>query len=513
MPSLRRYLPISAAAVLCFSALSLVEGGQNTTNSHVEAIRFWSFGDVTRIAVETVGEYKVASDQIGNPDRIYFDLDGLHPPSTVRRGVQTINVGDPRVKQIRIAEVKPGKTRIVFDLEGPSDVVSSQLVNPERLMIEIRHKGSNATVSTTRSTTGSQRIDLAAATGDLDRDPALAKDMRADKPSTPPVSGTALLTPPNVPVNVPNAGLLNGPAGLPGRITPLPLPSAQPSIPGTATPAPATTTKEPAATASSRTPRSNVTGVSAATNDSTGDHSLVRVFGLKLGRVVIDPGHGGKDVGSVGPNGLLEKDLALDVALRLGKMITQKLGAEVIYTRSDDTFIPLEERTAIANRQKADLFISVHANSSTEVTVTGVETYYFNLNSDKKGLELAMRENAASGSSISDLNDLLHRAVLQTKLEESREFAQKVQESLCANSIKMNARARNRGVRQAPFMVLIGATMPSILAEIGFVSNPRDERLMKRADQRQKIADALLKGVTQYAGTLSHLQLARAGSD
>ncbi|HMF74279.1 MAG TPA: N-acetylmuramoyl-L-alanine amidase, partial [Bryobacteraceae bacterium] len=277
--------------------------------------------------------------------------------------------------------------------------------------------------------------------------------------------------------------------------------------------APATTTKEPAATASSRTPRSNVTGVSAATNDSTGDHSLVRVFGLKLGRVVIDPGHGGKDVGSVGPNGLLEKDLALDVALRLGKMITQKLGAEVIYTRSDDTFIPLEERTAIANRQKADLFISVHANSSTEVTVTGVETYYFNLNSDKKGLELAMRENAASGSSISDLNDLLHRAVLQTKLEESREFAQKVQESLCANSIKMNARARNRGVRQAPFMVLIGATMPSILAEIGFVSNPRDERLMKRADQRQKIADALLKGVTQYAGTLSHLQLARAGSD
>ena len=260
-------------------------------------------------------------------------------------------------------------------------------------------------------------------------------------------------------------------------------------------------------------PPSPITAITAAKSDSTGDRSLVRVFGLKLGRVVIDAGHGGHDSGTVGPNGLMEKDLVLDVALRLGALITKQLGAEVVYTRSSDVFIPLEERTKIANDHKADLFISVHANSSAEPAATGVETYYFNLNADKVGLDLATRENASADSSISDLNDLLHRAVLQTKLEESREFAQKVQASLIANSAKSNVKVRDRGVRQAPFVVLIGATMPSILAEIGFVSNPHDERLLRRNDTRQHIAEALMKGVMQYANSLSHNQMARAKSE
>ena len=243
------------------------------------------------------------------------------------------------------------------------------------------------------------------------------------------------------------------------------------------------------------------------------DPSLVRVLGLKLGRVVIDAGHGGKDTGTIGPNGLLEKDLVLDVALRLGKLIHQRLGAEVLYTRSEDTFIPLGERTAIANRAKADLFISILANSSSDSSATGVETYYFNLHGDKKATDVAMRENATDENAISDLNDLLKRAVLQTKLEESKEFAQRVQDALAANSVRMNSKAHDRGVRRAPFVVLIGATMPSILAEIGFVSNPRDERQLKRNDQRERIAQALLKGVTEYADTLSHPQLARVGSN
>jgi N-acetylmuramoyl-L-alanine amidase len=244
--------------------------------------------------------------------------------------------------------------------------------------------------------------------------------------------------------------------------------------------------------------------------DSTGDRSLVRVFGLKLGKVVIDPGHGGHDTGTIGPNGLMEKDLVLDVALRLGKLIQQQLGARVVYTRSDDIFIPLEERTKIANEEKADLFISIHANSSPVASATGVETYYFNFASDKSGVDLAMRENATSSSSISDLNDLLHNAVLKAKLEESREFAQKVQTSLSTMAVKMNSRSRDRGVRKAPFVVLIGATMPSILSEIGFVSNIHDENLLKKSDQRQKIADALYKGIAQYASSLSHVQMARS---
>jgi N-acetylmuramoyl-L-alanine amidase len=199
--------------------------------------------------------------------------------------------------------------------------------------------------------------------------------------------------------------------------------------------------------------------------------------------------------------------------VKLGKMITQQLAAEVVYTRSGDIFIPLEERTKIANNEKADLFVSIHANSSPEKTATGVETYYFNLTADKAGLDLATRENAASASSISDLGSLLHKAVLQTKLEESREFAQKVQASLWTSSLKINTKSRDRGIRQAPFVVLIGATMPSILAEIGFVSNPHDERLLRRSDQRQKIAEGLFKGISTYASSLSHLQIARTKSE
>jgi len=482
------------AALVCASVLAL-EG-----QAHVEAVRYWSFGDVTRIAIQTQGDYTIASDQIENPWRVYFDLTGLRPPATVRHGIQTILVKDRLVKQIRVAEVSPSKTRIVFDLTGPAEVSSSQLVNPDRLMIEIRPKGTSLpALAVAHSTTGSQRVNLSA------NDAAPAGDI-----VTLPDAQTGKIA------SKPRVSTIQRPDGLVVQQTSRPsipitaLPVSSPAPEPAAHPAIATTTPPPVLVPPVA---SKVVGVAAAAKkDSAGDRSLVRVFGLKLGKVVIDAGHGGHDTGTIGPNGLMEKDLVLDVALRLGKLITQQLGTQVVYTRSDDTFIPLESRTQIANEEKADLFISVHANSSPEPSATGVETYFFNLTSDKTGLDLASRENATSTSSISDLNDLLHRAVLQTKLEESREFAQRVQASLWACSVRMNSRSRDRGIRQAPFVVLIGATMPSILAEIGFVSNPHDEKLLRRPEERQKIAEALFKGVSQYATSLSHVQMARAGS-
>jgi len=476
-------LPRSTLAIL-IAAITLAPyaSAQNAGAARIEGIRFWSFGDVTRIAVETSGDYKLATDQIENPSRVYFDLNGLHAPSSSHAGMQTIPVGDRRIKQIRLAEVASGKTRIVFDLECPVEVISSQLVNPDRLMIEIRPKGTSlAALTATRSVTRSQRVDLSAKRSATDSDL-----IAAVVPAKPGPDDASART-----------------GDLASNVTRVSVP-----IP-TRTESPSGNEAEPRRTSASPA----VANAAAAKRNSSGESSLVRVFGLKLGRVVIDAGHGGKDTGTVGPNGLMEKELVLDVALRLGRLITERLGAEVVYTRSGDTFIPLEERTKIANDQRADLFISVHANNSGESTATGVETYYFNLTSDKKGLDLATRENATSGSSISDLGDMLHRAVLQAKLEESREFAQKVQQALWVNSARMNNKAHDRGVRQAPFVVLIGATMPSILAEIGFVSNPHDEKLMKRPDQREKIAEALLRGVTQYANSLSHTQMARVGSD
>ncbi|MEK7754626.1 MAG: N-acetylmuramoyl-L-alanine amidase, partial [Acidobacteriota bacterium] len=246
-----------------------------------------------------------------------------------------------------------------------------------------------------------------------------------------------------------------------------------------------------------------------AKKNSRGERSLTRVLGLKVGRVVIDPGHGGHDRGSTGPTGLTEKELVLDLAKRLGALIEEQLGSEVVYTRTDDTFVPLETRTELANQAKADLFLSIHANSSPFKTVTGVETYYLNFTTSRADLEVAARENATSQKSIHELTELLQKIALKDKLEESREFASKVQSSLHSASLRQNSRSRNRGVKKAPFVVLIGASMPSVLVEIGFVSNARDEALLKKPDHRQRVAEALYKGLSQYAGTLSHFQVAQ----
>jgi N-acetylmuramoyl-L-alanine amidase len=247
-----------------------------------------------------------------------------------------------------------------------------------------------------------------------------------------------------------------------------------------------------------------------AKRNASGERSLTRALGLKLGTVVLDPGHGGQDVGTRGPSGYYEKDLVLDVCLRLGALITQRLGSDVVYTRDDDTFIPLEQRTRIANEHKADLFLSIHANSSPVRSVSGVESYYLNFSTSRTAMDLASRENAGSGHTIFDLKELIQKIALKDKIEESREFANDIQNSLYSISAKSNAAAQNRGLKRAPFVVLIGASMPSVLAEIGFLTNPADEAMLRTEQHRQKIAEALYKGVASYVETLSHFQVAQS---
>jgi N-acetylmuramoyl-L-alanine amidase len=242
---------------------------------------------------------------------------------------------------------------------------------------------------------------------------------------------------------------------------------------------------------------------------ANGERSLIRALGLKIGKIVVDAGHGGHDTGTIGPNGLQEKDLTLDVALRLGKLLETKLGADVIYTRDDDTFIPLETRTAIANQNEADLFISVHANSSRDKDARGVETYYLNFTSSAEALEVAARENAVSEKSIHELQDLVKKIALKEKIEESREFASEVQRSLYGGLSAKSPAMRNRGVKKAPFIVLIGANMPSILAEISFLSNATDERKLQTPEYRQKVAEYLYRGITRYVGGLSGVKIAK----
>jgi N-acetylmuramoyl-L-alanine amidase len=276
------------------------------------------------------------------------------------------------------------------------------------------------------------------------------------------------------------------------------------------TSAPTAIAVAPRAKGKKKKKQSDTTEASAHEAEPTalGDRSLTRTLGLKIGRIVVDAGHGGHDTGTIGPNGVMEKDIVLDVALRLGRLLETRLGADVIYTRDDDTFIPLETRTAIANEHQADLFISIHANSSSDPDARGVETYYLNFTSSPDALEVAARENAVSQKSIYELQDLVKKITLKDKIEESRELATDVQQSLYGGLAIRRSTLRDRGVKKAPFVVLIGANMPSILAEISFVSNPTDEAKMNTPEYRQRIAESLYKGIAKYAGGLSGVKVA-----
>jgi N-acetylmuramoyl-L-alanine amidase/type II secretory pathway predicted ATPase ExeA len=230
-----------------------------------------------------------------------------------------------------------------------------------------------------------------------------------------------------------------------------------------------------------------------------GQPSLARELGLKVNRIAIDAGHGGSDTGTTGPRGLLEKNLCLDVALRLGRLIEENIpNAEVIYTRKDDRYVALEERTAIANAANADLFISIHANSSESRATRGVETYYVSLANSRESRELATRENALAESSLHNLPELIKKITGNAKQTESKQLAGNIQSALAQRLQMVSQQETNRGVKQAPFVVLTGANMPAVLTEISFVSNASDESLLLESSQRQRVTEGLYRGVATY---------------
>jgi N-acetylmuramoyl-L-alanine amidase len=236
-----------------------------------------------------------------------------------------------------------------------------------------------------------------------------------------------------------------------------------------------------------------------------GSYSLARQLGLGARRIVIDAGHGGHDPGTIGHGGLQEKDLVLDVALRLDRLVRQELGAEVVLTRATDVFIPLEERTGIANTRGADLFLSIHANASRNAHARGIETYFLNFARSPHAEEVAARENAISPATLKDLQNLVKAIATNSKIDESRDFAAAVHESMVAG-VRHEHEVLDRGVHTAPFYVLIGANMPAVLAEIAFVTNPDDEKRLRTTDYREVLAQSLLRGVKAYLEALNRTQ-------
>ncbi len=493
------------AAILLLASTVVAAEPRQPSRLEVTAVRYWSLADTTRIAIEITGEVQVRSDRVQDPDRIFFDFVGARPYIEGKRMFST-EVGNKLLKRIRVAETVPGVTRVVLDLESAVEFTVSHLDNPSRMIIELR--GAQGVPAPDRTLQAAEREPepVRREVAPLRREPL---PMREPQRREAPAPAVTIAEPPPLKPEVAKTQA----ARMAAKV--VTSPTVMLPEPPAPSPAPASplSTPDDGAVASAGARKAVPRAVPKAAHVmSDGERSLIRALGLKINRVVIDPGHGGADQGTVGRRGVMEKELVLDVAKRLGKLIEERMGSEVIYTRSDDTFIPLQARTQLANEKKADLFLSIHANSSPHPKIGGIEVYYLNFTRSADALDLAARENASSEKSVYELRDLIQTITLHDKIEESKEFASKVQSTLQTFETRYNAAAKNRGVKKAPFVVLIGASMPSVLAEIGFLSNAREEQLLKRPDHRQKLAEALYQGVTRYSESLSHFQVAQRAS-
>ena len=525
--------------------------------AQVTGIRHWSTSTYTRVAIDLGDEVQYQAARVENPDRIFFDLHHSHLAPQLA-GKSFVVTDDGFLTKIRAAQFSGDVTRVVLDVHEVTEYSAFLLPNPYRLIIDIHGKRSNEQETSEQPAAANEEH-----VGTTSVRAPVPSDAVPPLISSPPQSASATQEDHYVPPSrrntvttaaasstEPSSGLPPMPVtdgsaafGLPPKrddksasaSTVAPPRVVIPSKPSASKPVPNTTTSHTndagvAVAAVSRQP-GKVEATSAPTSQpisdrskspvarssahvhgspaqaapptSDGETSLVRALGLKIGRIVIDAGHGGHDSGTLGVDGIEEKDVVLDVALRLGKLLHDRLGAEIVYTRADDTFIPLETRTAIANKAQADLFISVHANSSPDDSARGVEVYYLNFTSDPDAMRVASRENAVSTQSVHELSDLVKKIALKDKIEESHELAADVDESLYRGLARGNEGLKNRGVKKAPFVVLIGANMPSILAEISFVTNERDAEKLSRPEYRQRVAESLYGGVAKYASSIN----------
>lgn len=414
----------------------------------IRDVRRSELPDGIRITIELDGETAYHSEKIENPSRVFFDL--KHAIAAASLVDATLKFDDDLVREVRFGR-HPDATRIVMDMAGAESYSVFTLYEPYRVVVDFKRAANAKPASTAAS--------------------------RPAPPPPAPADTKALAVPPSA-----------------VRTPPSPTPAQQLDAPAArdAEPVPS------APTVASAPP-------SAPSANANGQFSLARQLGLGVSRIVIDAGHGGHDPGAKA-NGLTESELTLDVALRLQKLLAKQPGIEVVMTRATDVFIPLEERTKIANREDADLFLSIHANASRNGKARGVETYFLNFATNPEAEAVAARENAGSSQSMHKLPEIVRAIALNNKIDESRDFADMVQRAMVRRLSTRNQALRDIGVKQAPFVVLIGAEMPSVLAEMSFVTNRQDATLLKTGAYRQQIAEALLDAVLRYQQSLKKMR-------
>jgi N-acetylmuramoyl-L-alanine amidase len=529
-PTERLTLPSTIRNVAAVAAPAVAIAGPTAT---IRGIKRTVLPDAVRIVIELDSEVEFHEERIASPDRLFLDLTPARASPALRNQTLRFQGDADVVRQIRLGSHENRTTRVVLDAGGVATYSVYAIYNPYRLVVDCVRGNAPEPVrplldAKVLAPTWTRRLPSVAPHGASTirdalaivpvKSPVTPLVVAAPPPAPKPIvvdesrAATARLTAPPVVVSPPpllavrplapawsrrlSPTVPRSTAAIEAAVASLPPPPpASPLGPGTVAPE-----KLPATTTSSGS--TSTFGVaSPPAKNSNGRFSIARQLGLGVSRIVIDPGHGGHDPGAMGKD-VSEAELVLDVALRLEALLEKLPGVEVVLTRRTDDFVPLQERTAIANREGADLFLSIHANASESSQARGVETYFLNFANNLSAAGVAARENAASGQAMAALPDLVKMIALNNKLDESRDLATIVQRSMIERLRGANKSLKDLGVKQAPFVVLIGAAMPSVLAEVSFVTNPQDAKQLRSSAYRQRIAEALLNGVRKYQSSL-----------
>ncbi|MFQ5913588.1 MAG: N-acetylmuramoyl-L-alanine amidase [Nitrospinota bacterium] len=409
----------------------------------VTDVRVWSTPRYARVVIHLKGRAPFAYDRLGSPDRIYVDIQG----AALRLGKKDRTIeGKGVLKAVRIGLNTRTIARIVLDLKAIESYRVFSLAAPSRIVVDVEAPPPKAAAEKPKLTA---------------RKPPPVPEPKPNSPSAPEQKARRTLGEP---------------------------PVGSPSVPPESVKAPSPPPKREAAV-------------------SPDEMSLAERFRRGLGKIVLDPGHGGKDPGAVGVvRGIYEKDIVLDISKRMARILRRDLKAKVLLTRTRDVFIPLEERTAFANAHRADLFVSIHANSSPGRRLSGLETYLLSEATDERALKVAARENGVSTEELSDLQIILSDLRTRGVINRSLPLAESVQKTMFSTLTRRYSGVRDLGVKQAPFYVLMGAQMPSILVEVGFLSNRLGERRLRSSKYRQVVATSISVGVRKF---VERTQLAR----
>ncbi len=457
--------------------------------TNVMPVKYWSSADYTRVVVQTSGPTTYREkllEQIGDqPRRLYIDFQNSYIEPRFRAPVP---IQDGLLKRVRTGQFSPETVRVVLDIESISDYKIFSLPDPFRVVIDVRGKPKQAPPALSLNPLSPPPAPPAPPSR-----PSAPGRPAGEKQGNEAGTGSSAVAAQGEPAETPQ------PTGPPPP--PEPEVAREDGLQNTQREDDIDEAQGPIVVLhESKKRATDSKTVAAAPGAPSQKLSLAQQLGLGIGTIVIDPGHGGKDPGAIA-FGMKEKDIVLSMAKNLAKHLREDLSATVILTRDNDQFLPLEERTAIANTSDADLFISLHINAHPSPQVKGFETYFLNLSTNEEAMRVAARENATTTHQMSDLQDILSDIMQNSKINESSRLARLVHDSMVSGLSEPPFALKNMGVKQAPFYVLIGAEMPAILIELAFISNPEDARLLADDTFIDAMAKRISGGISGYAST------------